>query len=85
MLIYDFMIQGPVKVSMADSFQQFKYTWMVDCCFSLGESFFMVVLYRDEATVFCFPNLVLVGSLCGMDANFNFKDVLCDSVIVGII
>lgn len=32
-----------------------------------------------------FPNLVLVGSLCGMDANFNFKDVLCDSVIVGII
>lgn len=39
----------------------------------------MVVLYRDEATVFCvFPNLVLVGSLCGMDANFNFKDVLCD-------
>lgn len=33
MLIYDFMIQGPVKVSMADSFQQFRYTWMFDFLF----------------------------------------------------
>lgn len=56
MRIYDLMIQGPVKVNMADLFQQLNYTWMFDFLFQDWGSgvrgrgritFSMVVLHRD--------------------------------------
>lgn len=50
--IYDLMVQGPVKVNMADLFQQLSYTWMFDFLFQdwsggVGATSSMVVLHRD--------------------------------------
>lgn len=47
MLIYDLMIQGPVKVNMADLFQPFNYMWMFDFLFQVSGSSFLWLFYTE--------------------------------------
>lgn len=88
MLIFDLMIQGPVKVNMADLFQQINYALMFAFLFQVFVGSFSTGCFSQIKPLYSmfFQTLFNWQSyVCGRGAKLNFKSVLCYSMIARIL